>query len=520
MLHKLEAEMNIINENTVLDYYLELIDKDQVSFLIGRDKFKGSISESINLLRNAENMHDKIQVAKGLWKMLFEAAMSFIDSDKRGYDELFKYFDEYVDFEELIFASDSFYRDHTLHCLWVYFLGTYLKSEKEFQNVFKIHTGEKALMEIMRELNKLDVEKHVKMHMSLVLDEITRMHDSEDSIFCVSALTHDLGYPIKKIHKINKSIKKVLPYYGLTNYDEFDFDYTTTQQHFIDRFIGILCTSVDVFMFSDNTDEVAQVYGKIVNRDNPDKVDVLIPGAIEKLSFDEKELLVNALHMKLSEVRDHPLDLRYTDDFEKYQHGIMSAFLLMKVVQAFKHIELKLNVNKAELRLYKGYGKYVAKRNILHAITDHTSEGFRISSIKGHSEFLTFIDELEEFSRISRANQNRQYINEFCKTDIYFEEGCLNIDFLFDNAEITNLDPEMAFKGRCNRFLKLFDITNLDENLRIKLRCIGELSYDKNTYMLEIANKFANITINGEEKDIPSYLKTRQFLTKEEYGFL
>jgi hypothetical protein len=156
---------------------------------------------------------------------------------------------------------------------------------------------------------------------------------------------------------------------------------------------------------------------------------------------------------------------------------------------------------------------------ILKAVTDHTSEGFQINEIVQESAFLTFIDELEEFSRISRANQNRQYINEFCKSSIYAENGYLNIDFTFDNTQIDNLDPERAFKGRCKRFLTLFNISQLDEKLKLRLRCIGDLPYDKNVYMLEIRNKFANITINGEEQDIPKYLKSKQFVSKEEYAF-
>lgn len=32
-----------------------------------------------------------------------------------------------------------------------------------------------------------------------------------------------------------------------------------------------------------------------------------------------------------------------------------------------------------------------------------------------------------------------------------------------------------------------------------------------------IRNKFANITINDEEKNIPQYLKSKQYLTKEAY---
>jgi hypothetical protein len=96
------------------------------------------------------------------------------------------------------------------------------------------------------------------------------------------------------------------------------------------------------------------------------------------------------------------------------------------------------------------------------------------------------------------------------------DDGWFNVDFIFTNTEIDNLDPEKAFKGRCKKFLTLFDIPELDPSLKIRLRCIGKLSYDDNTYTLEIARKHANIMINGIEQNIPKYLKTNQFYTKEE----
>ena len=159
----------------------------------------------------------------------------------------------------------------------------------------------------------------------------------------------------------------------------------------------------------------------------------------------------------------------------------------------------------------------IAKQTILRTIADHTSDSYQITSIQGHSEFLILIDEIEEFSRISRANQNRQYVNEFCKTDIYTKDGCLQVDFIFDNTHIDNLDPERAFKDKCRRFLTLFKISKLSENLKLKIRYIGQLPYNKRTYMLEIAKKYANITIDGIEQSIPEYLSSSQFYTKEEY---
>jgi len=143
-----------------------------------------------------------------------------------------------------------------------------------------------------------------------------------------------------------------------------------------------------------------------------------------------------------------------------------------------------------------------------------------MADIRGNSEFLAFVDELEEFSRISRSNQNRQYIEEFCKTDLSFVDGWFHIDFIFDNENIEALDPEFAFKGRCKRFLTLFDIRNLDDNLKIRLRCIDNIQGKNNIYSLEMAKKYANITINGKEQNIPEYLKSSTFYTREEYAML
>ena len=159
----------------------------------------------------------------------------------------------------------------------------------------------------------------------------------------------------------------------------------------------------------------------------------------------------------------------------------------------------------------------MAIKDILTSISAHTSEQFRITSLEP-STFLTFVDELEEFSRISRASQNREYIEEFCDTGLYMENGWLNIDFEFNNDNLDNLDPEISFKGRCKRFLSLFDIRNLSPYLKLRVRCIGNLPTNQNTYCLEIARNHADVMINGVSQNIPKYLKANQFYTKEEYS--
>ena len=514
------TKMNFINESTVLNFYLKEIDKDAIEFLKNKLELKASIKENVIKLREVTSIHEKIETSKKLWKLLFEAAMSYIDPDMRGYDELFKYFDEYVVFEELIFASDSFYRDHTIHCLWVYFLGEYLVKAEEFKEIFKnVYQEINGHLEVVKAFEGTKFDEYAEEY----IDVINKMNiiRYEEAMRCVAALTHDLGYPIKKINKINSCIGKMLPYFSIKNYDEFDFNYNPVQSGFIEEFIKFMTLE---FTFSteniDKTtskkiDEVALKVFKINEETNT--ISGVYQEELDKLNSSELELLQQLFTLK-GTLRDNlTARLRYLNDFEEYQHGIMSAFLLVKTVKAFRNTNFRyrdnVNVNLSEIDMKS----FVIKSQILTAISNHTSDGYQIKSIETISEVLTLVDELEEFSRISRANLNRQFIREFCKSNIYYDNGVLNIDFVFDNESIDNLDPERAFKGRCKRFLTLFDIKNLSENLNIKLSCIGDLSYNKNTYTIEIKRKYANITINGLEQNIPKYLSSKQFYTKEGY---
>ena len=54
------------------------------------------------------------------------------------------------------------------------------------------------------------------------------------------------------------------------------------------------------------------------------------------------------------------------------------------------------------------------------------------------------VHELKEFSRIS--NQNKQYVEEFWKTDLSIVNGWFHIDFIFDDEGIEALDLNLYLK--------------------------------------------------------------------------
>lgn len=509
-----------INEEAVLDFYLGEIDKDNIRFLSGRDKYKDEIRSQILKLKAENEVHDKICICKDLWKIIFEAAMTYIDPDKRGYDNLFKYIDEYVNFEELIFASDSFYRDHTMHCLWVYFLGEYIAKSENFSMALNDLYKDYHMIAGICEMLKLIPHRGSLDNTIKSLGEISSVIEYSDSIRCINALTHDLGYPIKKINMINKSMKNILPYFGLNSFNEFSFQYNNIQNGTISKFIEFLSSDLsfnlassdneasgslmrlleEIFVFDENT-------GHIVGFDK---------SKLDQIDKKDIELLGKNIRTQLHLLNDYSSYLRYNADFEEYQHGIMSAFLLVKILKAFETVKLRYS-DYINLEGTTNFRDVYVKKAILSSISDHTSSGYQITGIVDYQPFLTFVDELEEFSRMSRANQNRQYINEFCKTDIYMDGEYFNIDFIFDNSSIEGLDPEKSFKGKCKRFLTLFNINELDENLKIKFRCISRLPCNNNIYTLELSRKYVNILINDIEQDIPVYLNSKQFYTKEEY---
>ncbi|WP_352419062.1 hypothetical protein [Proteiniborus sp.] len=512
-----------VDERIVLKFYLEQIKNDNVKFLESKDNFKKSISEEIKLLLEEKDLNNRIKIAKSLWKLLFEAAMSYIDPDKRGYDDIFTYFDEYVNFEELIFASDSFYRDHTMHCLWVYFLGEYIKKSDDYKDILIDENKQRK-----KAIEDYDVSFRASKHNILfkdflyISDIINNLVNNEEAIWCITALTHDLGYPIKKIGKINKCIQKVLPYFHVNNYDEFNFNYTDVQQSFINDFIKFMCYGIELYFAIDTEEgnEIGKIFEKAFIED--DGKLLVNDNELDKLSKTEYKKLQQYMNegSGIKMQVDFTKRLNFSNDFEHYEHGIMSAFLLMKTIYSFNTFKFSYNDYKNIIQDEIDITKFISMHDILNAVTNHTCSRFQMKGISDTSELLAFIDELEEFSRISRANQSRQYVEEFCKTDLSFVDGWFQIDFIFDNENLENLDPEFAFKGRCKKFLTLFDIYNLDNNLKIRLRCIDKVLGNNNIYCLEIAKKYANIIINGEEQNIPKYLRTKTFYTKEEYAML
>lgn len=287
-------------------------------------------------------MNNKISIAVKLWKVLFEAAMTSINPDKSGYDKLFKFFDAYVEFEELIFASDSFYRDHTLHCIWVYFLGEYLKRREEFHELFTDSDTSLHLLSAIPELFRQAelTEDQQKKHSEFTDIEVTAnsLANKDEAIRCIAVLTHDLGYPLKKIEKINKSMKKVLPFFSVNTFADFSFEYENIQTEFVKHFIDFLSRETTITLgASDN--KTYEILNSMLAFNQNGKAIGINYDAIRSLSPEDKAHVLNSMYYSHGFTAPVANRFGFWNDFEEYRHGIMSAFLLCKNIRAFQHID-------------------------------------------------------------------------------------------------------------------------------------------------------------------------------------
>jgi hypothetical protein len=512
-----------ITENTVMDFFQDLMKKDEIQYLVGKDEEKKCLNELINKLKDVEEIHDKILIAKDLWKALFEAAMVYIDPDKQGYDELFNYFDEFVSFEEVIYGADDYYRDHTLHSLWVYFLGEYIFNRPEYEFLLINFNQKFRQAALISKYYKALEKPAIFGELCAILDRVAGILNYDDAMRCVISLTHDLGYPLRKIEKINTAIGKVLPFFSISSFGEFSFQFETIQQFYIENLLELLSFrisfEVDIGDISfeerqlilGTINKINQITAILFNLEEPDEEMFNdLKNTLSEAGEKEDDLLRRIYTARAVMNKEVSTILRFSNDFEHYQHGIMSSYLLMKSLNAFSNIRISYS-NPSEISVENmDIARINSKLYILRAMADHTSPGFQISDFLEHSDVLILIDDIEEFSRISRANQYRQFVNEFCKTDLNVKDGWLLIDNIFEDETVVGLDPEIHFRDKCKKFMRIFEIRNLADHIKIRFRCIGKLPTNNNIYELKLQNSMVSISINNEPQVLSEYLKTKE----------
>ena len=295
--------METITVIYLLDRYIEWVNNDDIQFLSNNTESKVEVISYIKILRTdiaeAEKrgyLSDNLDWAhthehgRILWEKLTSCALNAIESDSKGNSELFKFIKAATDFEDILYGLEDYYRDHTLHSLWVYFIGEYILREH--------------IPEIARNLNWYlynDIETESHLYSQGLISQAKNFEKEinkevnkyKDAIWCIIALSHDLGYSLSKLEKLNEKALNVLAFLDMPNFRHIGYSMDIEHQHLMTQFLDLL--SVDVR---------------------------IVP------SIPENEILVKCY-------RDDSTFWRLCRAVEKKQHGIYSSYLIYKLLDIF-----------------------------------------------------------------------------------------------------------------------------------------------------------------------------------------
>ncbi|MDA8307544.1 MAG: hypothetical protein M0Z81_12030, partial [Deltaproteobacteria bacterium] len=210
---------------------LGFLSKDTLDYLkrqfAGRDKAEGSLAdlkgltdtwvqvliEAIYFLRinDSREKHFFIKEASDTKKatMKNRDVASSAQSNVYGIEELADYFRQFEQFESTLYGADEYYRDHVTHLLNVWFTG--LNILEKHGECFKMRVLEAA---VIKDASDLESARS-KLLKEGVSDALLCLSTAElSAMWTIIALTHDLGYPLEQVEKINDELEKMLAKVG------------------------------------------------------------------------------------------------------------------------------------------------------------------------------------------------------------------------------------------------------------------------------------------------------------------
>ncbi len=420
-----------------------------------------------------------------LWQELMSAALRDIDRHPKGNSELFNYVDAATKFEDMLYGFESYYRDHTLHSLWVYLIGVLLIGEGGQFSHKNMNSG-KSKGKSKSKANKKycdadnlnwylcnDIELLKKRYQyPEILVEWSKFRNDcfhaqvqkhRDAIWCIMALCHDLGYSLAKLTGLNEKVLKVLKFYHIADFKQVGYSLDIEHQYLIKQFIELMAIDVRIVPGEDYEDvdknvEVDESDISVVDEQNssdkkekkidPDAFKKTVKMAQDKVlkklktcSKDEldnfkfwNEFEANTGEMPIKRARrieEQMLVKCYRDDttywrlckaLETKEHGILSAYLLFKTLGTFADTYLR-GVGE-EWGLEDEEVIYnVIRGDILFGIAQHEFAYAHIDQLGSLDEILILCDELEEFTRLGRQLQSRKYHDTAAETRVEISDS-------------------------------------------------------------------------------------------------
>jgi hypothetical protein len=335
----------------------------------------------------------QLEDVKPLWKLLLEDAITFLKiSDPRewerahlgkrrsqakmtsvkafGVEDLYGYFDQFSEFERVLYGADEYYRGHVVHVLRVWLLGALLLDDILPTKARPVIDFCQYLLTKLAEAETIPKEGNFQKEIEKAKKAIGEVisDDEIQAMWCVIALTHDLGYPLQSTDKINESTRKMLRRYGKVNLQDINFD-VPQEYHFINDFILKFISSRVVW-----NGELKQLIEHLLK---------------ERDRRDDSGLFRTHIQSKYY--------LKFSKSLMDYEHGIVSSILLMKNLIYF--LESDFDIYPSKPLGYEDARQSSIRREILRAIASHTCDEIYYIRPNTLSFLLIMCDELQCWGR-------------------------------------------------------------------------------------------------------------------------
>ncbi len=416
------------------------------------------------------------KAGQDLWKELMRAAIWSIDSGAKGHSELLNYLKAATEFEDLLYGLEPFYRDHTLHSLWVYLIGVKLMGERG--QLGKI--AKNLNWYVYNDVEKGDSPKALLGWAGLEKDYLNEViQKKRDAIWCIIALCHDLGYSLAKLRKLNKKVQAVLKFYDVADFRHVGYTLDLEHQYLVKQFLELMAMDVRITPGNDYPEDDSNEKGLLAciaaakkksheelrkDRDldlrNLPDLRKLLMSAVDDREKEKKGKKDGADGKQLEKLAgkayDNVLTKCFRDDssywrlckaLEKKEHGILSAYLLYKIMGIFADTSVRSPAEGWGLEDEEAVDNII-RGDILFAIAQHEFAYAHINQMSSLAEILILCDELEEFSRLGRQLQSRKYHDTTANTavEIKLQRGKGKRDPL--NTEV---DIAMTYNSRHQR---------------------------------------------------------------------
>jgi len=355
------------------------------------------LGELKRLIKGNDDLYFHIDGVKELWRLLMDKAVKclrFFDErepyqkkDKEpvayGMEDLNNYFEKYFDFEGLLYGSSKFYRDHVLHVFRTWLMGIYILITQKFD-----HENDELFIDCL-EIEGSPTQKRDKKYIIFELSRLEKI-----SMWTISSLCHDLGYPLEKTQRIFDKTKEMMEFFTSNPEVYFDRSFRGVQNYINDYIVKLISTKMVLQPQIENGANQEHIYH----------------GRIQPKYY-----------------------IKFSKSLEKYYHGIISAIILFKSLVYF--LESDFNVNEDYQFNIQEAKQFNIKREILRSIASHTCDDIYHIRPNTFSFLLSFCDDLQEWDRkyfkdfyIGANRKNKDVKLEcFCNSEIKLTENINNI---------------------------------------------------------------------------------------------